>query len=432
VKDVRVAPAPRGLRGELRGPGDKSIAHRALLFASLAEGCSRIEGLPDGADVASTRAAIERLGAIVRPDGASLLVEGGGLDLGTGLRLTIDCGNSGTTMRMAAGVVAARPGIVTLTGDASLSRRPMERVARPLRAMGATIETTDGRAPLVVHGGSLRPIEWVPEVASAQVKSAILLAGLRTPGTTVVEDAGHTRDHSERLLAHLGARVDRQGTRVAITGNRALRAAAIPVPADPSSAAFWMVAASIIPGSDLTLLDVCVNETRIGLVRILRRMGASITFRNLREHAGEPWADVEVRTAALRGTVVTPDEVPATIDELPLLAIAAACADGETVVTGATELRAKESDRLKSLEQVRALGIDCTVRPDGFLVRGRPSHPVEGGRGQAFGDHRIAMSLAVAGLVSSTGVTIGDAGVVTVSYPAFFDDLECLGGAVTR
>jgi 3-phosphoshikimate 1-carboxyvinyltransferase len=413
-------------------PGDKSIGHRALVFASLADGCSRIEGLPGGADVASTRAAVERLGAVVRTDGDGVAVEGAGLELGAGRTAAIDCGNSGTTMRLVAGVVAARPGAITLHGDASLSRRPMERVARPLRAMGAAVETTEGHPPLLVRGTTLHPIEWTPEVASAQVKSAILLAGLRTTGTTVVEDAERTRDHSERLLAHLGANVERRGDRVAITGGRALRPGVIPVPADPSSAAFWVVAASIVPGSRVTLLDVCVNETRLGFLGVLRRMGAHVELRNRRDRAGEPWADLEVRAAPLRGTVVAPDEVPATIDELPILAVAAACADGETVVTGAAELRAKESDRLAALEQLRDLGVDLAVRADGFTVRGRPGDAVAGGDARAGGDHRVAMSLAVAGLVSRTGIAIDDGGVVGVSYPGFFEDLERLAGRAAR
>lgn len=428
MRSRSVSPAGGPLRGRLRVPGDKSIAHRALLFASLAEGRSRIEGLPGGADVASTRAAVERLGAVVRAQADGVVVEGAGLELGAGRTLEIDCGNSGTTMRMLAGVVAARPGTITLHGDASLSRRPMERVARPLRAMGAVIETTEGHAPMIVRGAMLHPVEWTPEVASAQVKSAILLAGLRTAGITVVADPGRTRDHSERLLAHLGAAVERRGDRVAITGGRPLGAAAIPVPADPSSAAFWVVAATIVPGSHLTLPDVCVNETRTGLLAVLARMGARIDLQNRRERAGEPWADLEVRATRLRGTVVGPEEVPATIDELPVLAIAAACAEGETIVTGAAELRAKESDRLAALGQLRDLGVDLTVHADGFTVRGRPHEPVTGGAGRAGGDHRVAMALAVAGLVSRRGVVLDDADVVAVSYPAFFEDLGRVGG----
>jgi 3-phosphoshikimate 1-carboxyvinyltransferase len=426
VSRVSVEPAAQALGGTLRVPGDKSIAHRALLFAALARGSSRIMGLPAGADVTSTREAVVRLGAVVRAAGTDAEVEGAGLALGGGRDLTIDCGNSGTTMRLVAGLVAARPGATTLTGDASLSRRPMERVARPLRAMGATIDTTDGHAPLTVRGTTLRPIDWTPEVASAQVKSAILLAGLRTAGTTTVGDAARTRDHSERLLGHLGARVERRGDRVAVTGGHPLRAAAIPVPGDPSSAAFWLVAGSIVPGSRLVLSDVCVNETRTGLVAILRRMGADIELRNRREQAGEPWADVVVRAAPLRGTVVEAAEVPATIDELPVLAVAAACATGETVVWGAGELRAKESDRLAALGRLQPLGVDVTVHRDGFTVRGRPDRPLDGGVARADGDHRVAMSLAIAGLVSRDGVTIEDADAVAVSYPGFFDDLATL------
>lgn len=432
MSTVHVAAPAAPLRGRVRVPGDKSIAHRALVLASLAEGASRIEGLPPGADVASTREAVARLGATVRVEGDGTVVEGAGAELGTGRTLAIDCGNSGTTMRLLAGVVAARPGHVTLHGDASLSRRPMERVARPLRAMGARVETTDGHPPLVVHGGRLRAIEWTPEVASAQVKSAILLAGLRSPGTTVVVDAARTRDHTERLLAHLGGAVERRDGHVAVTGGRPLHAATLPIPADPSSAAFWVVAASIVPGSHVVLPDVCVNETRIGLLAILRRMGASIAVHDRRERAGEPWADLEVRAARLRGTVVAADEVPGAIDELPALAVAAAAAEGETVVTGAAELRAKESDRLSALGQLAALGVDVTIARDGFRVRGTGGAPIAGGRARGLGDHRIAMSLAVAGLLSDAGVTVEGGDVVGISYPGFFEDLARLGGHVAR
>lgn len=429
---VEVRPAGIGLRGALRVPGDKSIAHRALLLASVAEGRSRLRGLPEGADVAATREAVVRLGAAVRDDADAVVVDGAGFDLGAGCQTNIDCRNSGSTMRMVAGLVAARPGTITLHGDASLSRRPMERVARPLRAMGAGVTTTDGLPPMVVRGGVLHPIEWTPEVASAQVKSAILLAGLRTAGTTVVQDAAGTRDHTERLVGYLGGSIVRRGDRVAVAGGRPLRGRDVAVPGDPSSAAYWIVAATIVRESRVTLHDVCVNETRTGLLAILGRMGARIEMRDRREVAGEPHADLEVRTASLRGTTVGEREVPAAIDELPLLAVAAAFADGETVVTGAAELRAKESDRLAALEQLRLLGVDIDVGPDGFVVRGRPDASVEGGVGRAAGDHRIAMALAVAGLASRTGVRIEDADAVAISYPGFFDDLERLGGAAIR
>lgn len=429
---VRIPPAARPLDGEVRVPGDKSIGHRALLLGSMADGRTEIRGLPEGADVAATADAVVALGATVTRAAGDVAVEGAGLELAAGRSVSIDCRNSGTTMRMLAGLVAGRPCAITLRGDASLSRRPMERVARPLRAMGAAVETTDGHPPIVVRGGALRPITWTPEVASAQVKSAILLAGLRTAGTTLVEDPGRTRDHTERLLAHFGAAVDRQDGRVAVTGERRLRGAAVSVPGDPSSAAYWMVAASVVPGSRVIVRDVCVNDTRVGLLAILRRMGADVVLHDVRERAGEPWADIEIRAAQLRGTTVRPDEVPAAIDELPVLAVAAACAEGETIVGGAAELRAKESDRLAALEQLRGLGVDISVLADGFTVRGRPAAPLTGGRAQAHGDHRVAMSLAVAGLVSGGGIEIDDAEVVGVSYPGFFRDLARLGGASER
>jgi len=424
----RVDPAGAGLRGSLRVPGDKSIAHRAMIVGALAEGRSTIRGVPGGADVRSTRGAVATLGASVQDQGSVVEVDGMGFDLGTGRQVDIDCGNSGTTMRMVAGVVAARSGVVTLRGDASLSRRPMERVARPLRQMGATIETTDGHAPMVVRGTELRPMRWVPEVASAQVKSAIVFAALRTPGTTIVADPDRSRDHTERLLAHLGAAIERVGDEVIVRGNEPLRRGDLEIPGDPSSAAFWVVVASILPGSQVTIRDVCVNETRVGFLEVLRRMGARIALVNRRERCGEPWADLEVQAAPLRGTTVDPREIPACIDELPILAVAAAAADGETRVAGAAELRAKESDRLDALRQLRALGVDIDVVRDGFVVRGRVETPLEGGEGAARGDHRIAMALSIAALVSRRGVTLDDADVVAVSYPTFFADLESLLG----
>jgi 3-phosphoshikimate 1-carboxyvinyltransferase len=378
--------------------------------------------------VQSTRAAIEALGAAVTPQRDGVEVEGAGLGLGVDCERTIDCGNSGTTMRLLMGMVSARPCRITFDGDASLRRRPMERVAEPLRAMGAEIESSDGTPPVHVRGGALRPIEWTMQVASAQVKSAILLAGLRTPGTTTVHDPAASRDHTERMLAHMGARIERRGPVVSVTGGERLRPLDLVVPGDVSSAAFWMVAASIVPGSELVLADVGVNPTRLGVVDVLRRMGADVTLSSPREEAGEPRADVTVRAARLRGATITAADVPRTIDELPVLAVAAACAEGETILEGGEELRHKESDRLAALEQLGDLGVDIVITADGFRVRGNPAAPLTTGVARARGDHRMAMAFAVAALRSRAGLSVEGSEAVAISYPTFFDELARIGG----
>ena len=386
-RPVRVAPPRAGLSGGLDLPGDKSIAHRALLLGALAEGTTVVRGVPGGADVQATRAAVQRLGAHVREEEGTLHIEGQGAGLGVADRVAIDCANSGTTMRLGAGLVAGGPGTVVLDGDASLRRRPMERVAEPLRAMHAVVETTAGRAPVTVRGGSLLGVDWRSPVASAQVKSAILLAGLR--------------------------------------------AAAIPLPGDVSSAAFLVVAGLLVPGSTLRLRDVGLNPTRTGFLAILRRMGASVDVIDPHDAAGEPRGELHVRATTLHGTTITPEEVPAAIDELPILAVAAALAEGETVLRGASELRVKESDRIAALEQLRPLGVTLQTTPDGFVIRGTGGRRLRGGRIDAGGDHRVAMAFAVAGLVADGGVEIRDPECVDVSFPGFFTRLVELGAEVT-
>jgi 3-phosphoshikimate 1-carboxyvinyltransferase len=333
-------------------------------------------------------------------------------------------------MRLLAGLVAAGAGTTVLDGDASLRRRPMLRIAEPLVAMGARVETTDGRAPITVHGAPLAGIEWRLPVASAQVKSAVLLAGLRARGTTRVIEPLASRDHTERLLAHLGVRVTQAGGAVELTGGQRLRAADVPLPGDPSSAAFLVVAALLVPGSDLQLRDVGVNPTRIGFLAILARMGAAVSVTDETLAAGEPRASLRARAATLRGTAIAPAEVPGAIDELPVLCVAAALAAGETTLTGAAELRVKESDRLAALEQLRLLGVDVRATADGLVVRGTGGRPLRAGRIHAGGDHRIAMAFAIAGLASPDGVEIADPECVEVSFPGFFDRLRECGGCV--
>jgi len=430
MADVRVSPPPAGLTGSPAVPGDKSIAHRALLLGALAAGTTRVTGFPGGADVLSSLGAMRALGARIERDGEVLVIEGRGAELGVDGRVVIDCGNSGTTMRLTAGLAAGGPGTVVLDGDASLRRRPMERVAEPLRAMGAAVETTGGHPPLTVGGGTLAGIEWTLRVASAQVKSAILLAALRARGTTRVGEPLASRDHTERLLAHLGARLVRRAGSIEVAGGQRLRGAPVTLPGDVSSAAFLVVAALVVPGSVLRLSGVGVNPTRTGALAILRRMGAPIEVLDTRDVAGEPRAELRVRSARLHGTVVTPAEVPGAIDELPILCVAAALADGETTIAGAAELRVKESDRIAALEQLRLLGADVQTTHDGLVIRGTGGRRLSGARIDSYGDHRIAMAFGVAGLVADGGVEVADAGCADVSFPGFFARLGELGARV--
>jgi 3-phosphoshikimate 1-carboxyvinyltransferase len=426
---LRVAPGPGPLAGETSVPGDKSIAHRALLLAALADGRSMVRGFPGGADVRATLGAIRTLGATAIWQDDVVRIDGRGLDLGAGVDATLACGNSGTTMRLGMGLVAAAAGRRTLDGDASLRRRPMERVAEPLRRMGARIATTDGHAPVVVEGAALAGIEYPTPVASAQVKSAILLAGLRARGTTAVVEPLPTRDHTERMLRHMGVPVAQEGARVAVSGGRSLAPLDLVLPGDPSSAAFLVVAALLVPGSRVRIAGVGTNPLRTGAFTILRRMGARIVVEAERDEAGEPCGDVVVEHAALRGTTIEPAEVPGAIDELPILAVAAAFAEGETRVHGAGELRVKESDRIAALEQLRTLGVGFDATADGFVVRGAPAATLDAGAIATHGDHRIAMAFAVAGL-RSAGVVIDDPACADVSFPGFFDRLAALGGSV--
>jgi 3-phosphoshikimate 1-carboxyvinyltransferase len=430
MNPIRVGAAARPLVGDVEVPGDKSIGHRALLLGALADGATVVRGFPGGADVRATLDAIRRLGATATVDGGTVEIVGAGRDLGAGADAMLDCANSGTTMRLGMGLVAGAPGRYTLDGDASLRRRPMERVAEPLRAMGAHVETTAGAPPVHVQGGGLTGVEWTLPVPSAQVKSAILLAGLRARGMTRVREPIASRDHTERLLSHMGVVLRCVDGTIALAGGQRLRAAVVPLPGDPSSAAFLVVAASLVPGSAVRLRDVGLNPTRTGALSILRRMGAHIGIESARDEAGEPRGDVVVRAGRLRGTTITADEVPAAIDELPVLAVAAALAEGETRITGAAELRVKESDRLAALDQLAALGVAVESLPDGLVVQGSGGRLLRSGRVDAAGDHRIAMAFAVAGLCAEGGIEIVDPECVAVSFPGFFPMLAGLGAAI--
>jgi 3-phosphoshikimate 1-carboxyvinyltransferase len=431
---VRVSPPPGGLHGTATVPGDKSIAHRALLFGALADGTTTVSGFPGGADVLATLGAVRALGAEVEHDGEEVRVRGHGLRGSS--RAHIDCANSGTTMRLTVGLVAPGERTVTLDGDASLRRRPMERVAEPLRAMGAQVETTAGRPPVTVHGGPLAGVDLRLPVASAQVKSALLLAGLGASGRTRVHEPVASRDHTERLLAYLGAEV-RRGANAGVpwaevVGGQRLAGRPVSLPGDFSSAAFLLVAALVVPDSDVRVNDVGVNPTRTGLLPILARMGGAVEVHAANEQAGEPRATLAVRSAVLRGVDVLPAEAPATIDELPIVAVAAALADGETTIAGAGELRVKESDRIAGMEQLRRLGVAVRATEDGLVIRGSAGRRLSGGSVDAGGDHRIAMAFAVAGLAAEGGVEIAGAECVDVSFPGFFACLAALGARVER
>ena len=419
-------PPAGGLRvgGIVRVPGDKSISHRALLLAALAPaGPSRVTGILDSADVRSTAAVLRSMGAAVPALAPDITVGGGGLRAPDA---DLDCGNSGTTARLTAGVVAAHPFAARFTGDASLSRRPMRRVAAPLDAMGArvTFDADDGRLPMRVHGGSLREVEWTSDTASAQVKSAVVLAGVLAGVEVTVREPHRSRDHTERMLAARGVDVYVHDTAVHVPAGQTLAPLDVQVPGDPSSAAFFAGLAALARGGLVVLPDVALNATRTGFFFALARMGADLTVDDERREGGE---DVGTVLAAprdgLRGTEVDAAEVPAMVDELPLLACVAALAEGDTVVRGAAELRVKESDRIAAVVAgLRAVGADADELPDGFVVHGRGPRPLAG-RVLTQGDHRLAMAFGVLGAVPGNRIAVDDPDCVAVSYPGFWDDL---------
>ena len=420
-----VAPGRR-VRGRLRVPGDKSVSHRYALLAAIADGSSRLGHYAPGADCASTLACLERLGVAVERDGTiGVRIAGrgpGGLLAAAG---PLDAGNSGSTLRMLSGVVAAHPFETILTGDLSLSRRPMRRIIEPLESMGARIASTDGCAPLAISGARLTAIDYTPPVASAQVKSAVLLAGLQASGTTSVREPAPTRDHTERALRAFGVDIEVGPDGVRLTGGQRPRAIDAAIPGDASSAAFWAAAAAALPGSDVEILDVGLNASRTGFLRILEAMGARVEVEVLDEIAGEPRGRLRVRGHGLRPVVLEAADVPAVIDELPVLGAAAVAGRGGLMVSGAGELRHKESDRIAALVAgIHALGGEATEREDGFEIGG--GSPLAGGEVDAVGDHRLAMAFAVAALGATGPTVIRGAEAVDVSYPGFFDVLSSI------
>ena len=415
-----IATPGTALTGEHDIPGDKSVSHRAIMFASLADGISHIDGFLEGEDTRATEAIFKQLGVrIETPSPSRRIVHGVGIDGLDAPVAPLDCGNAGTAMRLLAGLMSGQRFDCTLIGDASLSKRPMLRVMTPLRRMGARISSDDDQSPpLHVRGGSaLRGIEFESEIASAQVKSAVLLAGLYAEGETVVHEARPTRDYTERMLAEFGWPVMHAPGRVRLTGGHRLRAADVPVPGDFSSAAFLIVAATLVPGSELLLKSVGVNLRRTGLLHVLRAMGADIVELDRRREGGEAVADLRVRHAPLTGIEVPVRHVPDMIDEFPILAVAAACAEGTTAIRGAGELRVKESDRIRSMASgLRTLGVALEETPDGAIIEGGR---LGGGAVDSHGDHRVAMAFAVAGQMSDGEIVIGDVGNVATSFPDF-------------
>ncbi len=410
---------PARLAGEVRLPGDKSVSHRALLLNSVAAGRAGISGLSEGEDVASSAACLRALGVAVEGDS----VEGRGLDGLSPPAGALDCGNSGTTMRLLAGLLAGQGFATTLVGDRSLSRRPMERVAAPLRLMGAEV----GTEPLTVGGGGpLRGVDWFSPVASAQVKSAVLLAGLFASGRTRVTEPSLSRDHTELMLQAMGAPIETSGLSVAVERPRSLRPLDVAVPGDLSAAAFWLVAAGLHPRAEVRLPACGVNPTRAGLLDVLERAGLGARVEHLRRQGAEPVADLWAGTAAAgRPFAVEGAEAAGVIDELPVLAVAACLLPGTSRIAGAAELRVKESDRIAVVAAgLRALGADLDELPDGLEIRG--GGRLQGARVQPAGDHRVAMAMAVAGLLADGETEIEDAECVDVSYPGFFDQLERL------
>lgn len=413
---MRILPATQ-FRGRFTLPGDKSLSHRLAILGALAHGESRFGNFSTADDCAATLRCLEGLGVVARRQGRSVEVVGRGPEGLSAPSSPLDAANSGSTLRMLAGVVAGRPFRTVITGDASLRRRPVERVAEPLRMMGARATSTDGKAPLTIDGGALKAMTWAMTTPSAQVKSAVLLAGLQAEGRTTIVEPASTRDHTERLLPAFGVPVSVKGAEVSVTGGARLHPVAMDVPGDVSSAAFLVVAGLIVPDGFIHVENVLLNPRRIAFLDVLRRMGAQVET-GIRREDPEPVGWIEARSSRLGSATIAAEEVPALIDEVPILAVAAACGEGELVVRGAAELRVKESDRIAALaEGLRRLGGRAEEHDDGLTVFG--GTPLSGATVRSHGDHRIAMAFAIAGLAASGETEIEDAGCIAVSFPEF-------------
>ena len=416
----------RSVRGRVRVPGDKAVAHRAYVFNAMARGRAQVTGVPRGEDSASMVRCLRDLGVPMEERDGAVVIEGvGGMGF-TAPGDVLDAGNSGTVMRFLAGLLAAQPFESTITGDDSLRRRPMARVIAPLQLMGARIEGAEGgRAPLRIAGGALQGIEYHTPVASAQVKTALLIAGCNAQGETVVVEPVASRNHSELLLAAMGADIETEGTRIRIRPGE-LRARDVAVPGDISSAAYWITLGAVHPDADVIVTGVGLNPSRTGIFDILRSMGADVAVENVLNAGGETVGDVRSRSSRLRGTVVGGDVIPRAIDELPLVALAAALAEGPTEIRDAAELRVKESDRIATTAaELAKFGVAIEERPDGLRIEGGAA--LVGAECASHGDHRLAMTLAVAGVIASGETAIGGADATSVTYPEFWDDLVGLG-----
>lgn len=416
------------LKGHARVPGDKSISHRSIMLGAIAEGVTEVEGFLEAEDCMATMAAFRAMGVHIEgPSGGKVKIHGVGLHGLKPSAAPLYLGNSGTSMRLLSGLLAGQSFDSVLTGDASLSRRPMKRVTQPLASMGAAIDTTEaGTAPMHIHGKSaLKGIDYVMPMASAQVKSCLLLAGLYAEGRTSVTEPAPTRDHTERMLEGFGYPVLRDGQKVSVIAGGKLTATFVDVPSDISSAAFFMVGASIAKDADVLLEHVGMNPTRTGIIEILQLMGANIELLNARVVGGEPVADIRIRSSQLKGIVIPEHTVPLAIDEFPVLFVAAACAEGETILKGAEELRVKESDRIQVMaDGLKTLGVDATPTPDGMMIRGGA---IGGGVVESHGDHRIAMAFAIASLRAQAAITIHDCANVNTSFPTFISLAKRLG-----
>jgi 3-phosphoshikimate 1-carboxyvinyltransferase len=427
-----IQPARSGVCGEITLPGDKSISHRAVMFATLAQGDSTISNFSGGGDNRSTIRAFQNLGVDIAQAGTEVFVKGRGWAGLQAPQETIDCGNSGTTMRLLSGLLAARPFRSRLDGDASLRSRPMGRVITPLRQMGADITSEGGenRAPLCITGRALHGIHYRSPVASAQVKSALLLAGLQAKGRTQVWEPVRSRDHTERMLPAFGVQLEVQGTEVSIEGGQALHACDVTVPGDLSSAAFFIGAALMVPGSELYVRGVGLNPTRTGVLDIFRAMGGKIEQLHEREVCGELVGDLLVHSCPLRGVEFTEELVVRAIDEIPIVAMAAAVARGVTTIRGAQELRVKESDRIQALVTgLAALGVRVSELSDGLVIEGGE---LRGGKVHSFDDHRIAMAFSVAGLAGTGEIVLEGMSCVDISFPGFYSLLRDLAGHIAK
>lgn len=429
-----VTPPPK-LRGEIVAPGDKSISHRAAMLNAIAQGSATVTNFSPGDDCSSTVELLRALGVEIhrtpsgqKDTGDTLVVRGNGMNGLRQPRADLDAGNSGTTMRLMSGILAGRPFRATMTGDASLVTRPMGRIVQPLKLMGADISGDHGdtRAPLHFNGGALTGIDFTMPVASAQLKSAVLLAGIRARGETTVREPSKCRDHTERMLRAMGANIQSQDGIITVIESE-VTASDVDVPGDISSAAFWMVVGICHPDARLLIRNVGINPTRSGVITALTAMGGNIELIDERVVAGEPVADVLASSSELKGTVLSGELIPLLIDEIPVLAVAAAMANGDTVIRDAAELRVKETDRIAAtVDWLRGAGVKSEARDDGMLVRGEGR--ICGGTFSGRGDHRIAMSLGIAGLVAQDAITISDASCSSISYPTFWNEVEKLGG----